>query len=613
MLAGAGPGCNFPTPPRGGRYNYDVDSGTPLLALRIGSATHALEPGRDYVLGSADDCDLRLAGTAPRHARLEVRGSGATVVDLGSPAGTVRNGAAVTSAALATGDVLRLGDATAIVVPDDGTALLVPLPAMRQAAQARRLDAVRAKAQALRHADGQTFQQLIAEELRRAPWLAMSLLVHLLLLLLAWWLSPLEAPSGRSRVTVDIDLAADGPRGTAEVVVPEVVAEPADDFADVLQDPEPPTPPETNAAELDGPIPERREPPAQNPRLAPKQRTRTDGDGRGTALDVGGAGSGSFQQTVARLQETGLDIVFVFDSTGSMTRTILDTKSTIVEMLAVLRLLVPGARVGLVTYRDEGRREEYVVRQVPLDVDYWRATNFVQFVVAEGGGDRPEDVRAGLETAFAQPWRSSARRVVVLAGDAPPHARDVTPLLDAVQRFAKDGRSFVHTLVTSPERAGDDTAQQFAAIARAGRGVCEPLANHDRVLQRVLALAFGREFDRDLRQVIASVERECERVDVQALHLARAGGIELARALRQKPLPTEVWNALVRRPRRATTELLVDVLAAPDTPAHSREAVAAALQRIFGLQVPPIDPTTEAPPAQHRVDQLRALAAGLPH
>lgn len=589
-----------------------MDPGTPLLALRIGSATHALEPGRDYLLGSAEDCDLRLWGAAPRHARLEVRDGGATVLDLGSEAGTVRNGAAVAAAALAIGDVLQIGEATAIVVPDDGTALLVPLPAMRQAAQARRLGEVRAKAQALRHADGQTFQQLIAEELRRAPWLAMSLLVHLLLLLLAWWLSPLEAPSGRSRVTVGIDLAADGPRGDAPVAVPDVVAEPVDDFADALQDPEPPTPPDTSAAELDGPLPDRRELPSSNPQIAPRKRAESAGDGRGNALDDGGGGSGSFQKTVARLQESGLDIVFVFDSTGSMTRTILDTKSTIVEMLTVLRLLVPGARVGLVTYRDEGRREEYVVRQVPLDLDYWRATNFVQFIVAEGGGDREEAVRDGLETAFAQSWRPGARRVVVLAGDAPPHTRDVTPLLEAVQRFAKDGRSFVHTLVTSPDRAGDDTRLQFAAIAKVGRGVCEPMANHDRVLQRVLTLAFGREFERDLRQVIAGVEEQRDRVDVKALHLARAGGVELARALRQEPLPTELWNALVRRPRRAATELLVDVLAAPDTPTHTREAVAAALQRIFGLQVPPIDPTTEEPPPGRRIEQLRALAAALP-
>jgi hypothetical protein len=351
--------------------------------------------------------------------------------------------------------------------------------------------------------------------------------------------------------------------------------------------------------------------PNSNPVLAPRQRTSSAGTSRDIVQNDGGIGSGAFRETVAHLQESGLDIVFVFDSTGSMTRTIHDTKTTIVQMLGVLRLLVPDARVGLVTYRDRGPSEDYLVREVPLDVDYWRATNFVQFVVAEGGSDRPEDVRAGLEAAFRQHWRPAARRVVVLAGDAPPHRKDVGPMLDTVRAFAGNGRSFVHTLVTSPERAGDDTREHFEEIAQSGRGVCEPLARHDLVLQRVLTLAFGREFDRDIDAVVRAVDEQQSAVDVQSLHLARTGGPALERALRRRPVPTELWNALVRRPRAETAELMLDLLVAPDTPDHTRNAVAAALQRIFELPVPPLDPSTGEQPPARRITQLRRMAREL--
>ncbi|MGB3969608.1 MAG: vWA domain-containing protein, partial [Planctomycetota bacterium] len=324
--------------------------------------------------------------------------------------------------------------------------------------------------------------------------------------------------------------------------------------------------------------------------------------------DLAAQASGGFQRTVSDLRKSGLEIVFVFDSTGSMSRTIHDTKTTIVQMLAVLRALVPDARVGIVTYRDHDKREDYVVRQVPLGSDFWQASNFVQFVTAEGGGDRPEDVRAGMRAAFEQKWRTGARRVVVLAGDAPPHEEDEKRLLAEVASFAKNGRSFVHTLVTSPDQAGADTHAVFREIAAAGKGTCQGLNLRDRVLQRVLTLAFGREFDQDLAVVIRAVEAEQRRVDVKALDLARRGGPELAAALRQDPVPQELWNALVRRPRRAIAEQMVEMLGATDTPAVSRQAIAAALQRIFEMSVPPIDPADPEPPSGKQLAELRKRA-----
>ena len=73
----------------------------------------------------------------------------------------------------------------------------------------------------------------------------------------------------------------------------------------------------------------------------------------GDVLERGGQGldTGGFRQTVAELRTSGLEIVFVFDSTGSMSRAIVETKTTIVQMLAVLHALAAPAaplRVGVV-------------------------------------------------------------------------------------------------------------------------------------------------------------------------------------------------------------------------------------------------------------------------
>jgi hypothetical protein len=593
-----------------------VDPASPLLALRLAGQDHALEPGRDYVLGSSTSCDLRLPiAAAPHHARLTVTSDGVTLVDLGTPGGTTHNFIRVGEevVVLQPGDVVGFGDgiAEAIVVRDDGMAAIVPLPADRAAAAMRRVAVASSAQQFQRRVDEGSFQNLIAQELRRAPWLALSALLHVAILLFFWLMSPRHTISGDARATVNIDFAGELPATvTGPPQPPEVLVEPTDP-SPLASTEQPPAPKEAaDVPEAEGPTP-RAEMPRENAKLGPRRAPSASSESHGTANDLAGSGSGGFQRTVSELRKSGLEIVFVFDSTGSMARTIDDTKATIAQMLGVLRALVPDARIGLVTYRDHGAREEYVTRQVPLGVDFWRATNFVQFVSAAGGGDRPEDVRSGLRTAFEQPWHAAARRVVVLAGDAPPHAEDISRLLGEVRSFTSNGRSFVHTLVTTPDRAGSDTHDTFGQIATAGRGTCQRLEANHRVLQEVLTLAFGREFDQDLAGVIAAVDHELKRVDVQALDLARRGGPELTKALRQNPVPMPLWNALVRRPRRAVVEQLVDVLAASETNMTTRQAVAAALQRILELPLPPIDPVDPEPPSSAEINRLRKHAKQL--
>lgn len=601
-------GSNFGAAADRGDTARIVDAASPLLALRLAGQDHALEPGRDYILGSSKSCDLQLpSAAAPRHAQITVTNGGVTLVDLGSPAGTTHNFLRIASAVVAVGDVLGFGDgiAEAIVVHDDGNAAIVPLPADRAAAAMRRVAVASTQLQVQRRLDEGSFQDVVAHELRRAPWLALSAFVHVAILLLFWLFAPRHTISGDAPATVNIDVAGELPATlTGPPEPPEVLIEPAE-TAPLASTEQPP------AAKTDADVPVdegptlRAEMPLANAKLGPRQAPTDSSQARGTNPDFGGSGSGGFQRTVSELRRSGLEIVFVFDSTGSMARTIDDTKSTIAQMLGVLRALIPDARIGLVTYRDHGAREEYLTRQVPLGIDFWRATNFVQFVSAAGGGDRPEDVRSGLRAAFEQAWRSGARRVVVLAGDAPPHAEDLSRLLTEVRSFTQDGRSFVHTLVTTPDRAGTDTHDTFDKIAHAGRGTCQRLETHHRVLQEVLTLAFGREFDQDLAGIIAAVAHEQQRVDVQALDLARRGGPELTKALRQTPVPMPLWNALVRRPRRVVVEQLVDVLAASETNMSTRQAVAAALQRILELPLPPIDPVDPAAPTAAVIGRLR--------
>lgn len=572
-----------------------------MLALRFGGQSHALEPGRAYLLGSAGACDLRVPGAAALHARLLVADDHATIEDLGDGDGVLVNEDRVSRAQVAPGDRIAIAGELMVVQADDGTAALVPLPAMREAATQRRIQKVRVAAAALRHQD-RTFSEAVGESMRDAPWLALSIALHALLILLVAIYAPTRASSGNSVATIHVDVSSNASMGDGPPEPPQVVVEATED--DFIEDPDP-LAKEEPLVIVEGRTPTPQQP-AENPTLTTKKRSRRGG----AASADGGLGSGGFRKQVEELKETGLEIVFAFDSTGSMTRTIHETKATILEMCDVLRALVPDARIGLVTYRDQG--EDYLVRSVPLAIDPWRASNFVQSVTAAGGGDRPEAVRAGLMTAMGQAWRTTARRVIVLAGDAPAHPGELRDLLPDVKRFAQNRRSFVHTLITSPERAGDDTHRQFRRIARSGRGVCEPISNRRQIMQRVLTLAFGQEFDRDIEEVVRHVTSQRDRVDTAALQLVREAGPQLAAALRQQPLPRPLWNALVRKPRGAVAKVLLELLADKRTADSTRHAVAAALQRMLELEAPPIDPETSAPISGRPLRLLRDRAKRLP-
>ena len=64
--------------------------------------------------------------------------------------------------------------------------------------------------------------------------------------------------------------------------------------------------------------------------------------------------------------------------------------------------------------------------------------------------------------------------------------------------------------------------------------------------------------------------------------------------------------------RAAVAEVLLDLLGDRRTPAHTRHAVAAALQRMLALEVPPIDPESGRPASRKKLAELRRRAARLP-
>lgn len=126
-------------------------------------------------------------------------------------------------------------------------------------------------------------------------------------------------------------------------------------------------------------------------------------------------------QCVARPR---MEVVFVLDTTGSMSGMIAGAKQKIWAIANKLKSAqpTPEIRFGLVGYRDRG--DAYVTLNFGLTNDLDDVYVHLNGFAADGGGDEPESVNEALLRAVRDmQWSTDANvlRVVFLVGDAPPH------------------------------------------------------------------------------------------------------------------------------------------------------------------------------------------------
>lgn len=115
-----------------------------------------------------------------------------------------------------------------------------------------------------------------------------------------------------------------------------------------------------------------------------------------------------------------IDVMFVIDTTGSMSGIISATLQKARDIAARLSSTARSARIGLVEFRDYG--DDFMARTVqPLTEDLSTFGAGLDTLYADGGGDWEEAVYSGIVTALAEDWRPSAARTIIVMGDAPAH------------------------------------------------------------------------------------------------------------------------------------------------------------------------------------------------
>jgi Mg-chelatase subunit ChlD len=208
------------------------------------------------------------------------------------------------------------------------------------------------------------------------------------------------------------------------------------------------------------------------------------------AVQIGGGsmagGGGNWDGMLQSLRRNGLDIVICFDSTGSMSGEISEVKKQIERIGTTLLTLVPKARISICTYRDNG--DDYVVKGLPLSGSIQDIQSYLAKIEAGGGGDHPEAVEEGLYWSVMQnKFRPSARKVILLFGDAPPHEDKLKRCRELARSFREKTKGIVSTVTCR----ADAPLPEFYEIASIGGGEAFLSADQRQIVSQLIVLVFG--------------------------------------------------------------------------------------------------------------------------
>jgi hypothetical protein len=161
------------------------------------------------------------------------------------------------------------------------------------------------------------------------------------------------------------------------------------------------------------------------------------------------------------------DVGLVVDATGSMTPVLEWLQRDVAKLLQGFGAVAIEPRIGLTFYRD--KNDQFVAMTKPLTGRVPDLLKVLSQMRAGGGGDIPEAVLDGLEDCFKKnPWtrQASARKIVILIGDAPPHRETIGECI-GLARNAKENGFRVYAVKCS---LGTEELESFDQIAAAGGG-----------------------------------------------------------------------------------------------------------------------------------------------
>lgn len=186
--------------------------------------------------------------------------------------------------------------------------------------------------------------------------------------------------------------------------------------------------------------------------------------------------AGDGQDVIFRMQGVSarapqrLDLAFLIDVTGSMEDELRYVNAEVADIVGRIHATSPevAIRVGATFYRDRSDREPLQEIRFTADVQGFART--MRGIQADGGGDYPEDLNAGLAAAFGrQSWSDGdAVRVLVVIADAPPqHYASSFTYIQAMREASRRGIRLVPVAASGADREVEYLFRAMATVTGA--------------------------------------------------------------------------------------------------------------------------------------------------
>lgn len=233
---------------------------------------------------------------------------------------------------------------------------------------------------------------------------------------------------------------------------------------------------------------------------------------------LGGVGKGSgegFGDYISGLGARGLDVVLVLDATDSMEPFIDAARERLHAIMDVVNGLVPGTRFGVVAYKDYG--DDYGLRAVKsfaLTDDAVAVRQFINQIVAGGGGDVPEPIHEALQAACDKKlmdWGARRKQVIILVGDSPIHSTGRQAAYDMAVEFARRGGTLNVIDVGGADhiRAQREMVQaDLQIIAQKGKGSAFLLQDAKAFWRHLITSVFDERYKADIETIIERYVRQ---------------------------------------------------------------------------------------------------------
>ena len=120
-----------------------------------------------------------------------------------------------------------------------------------------------------------------------------------------------------------------------------------------------------------------------------------------------------------------LEVVFSFDTTGSMSSALGEVRGRLSDMLQRLQTDIPAVSTAVVAHGDYCDASVYITKHIDFTDNLPELVRFVNNVETTCGGDEPEAYEVMLRLVRRDlKWSPGSQRVLVVIGDAYPHHAD---------------------------------------------------------------------------------------------------------------------------------------------------------------------------------------------